>query len=110
MIFMFAIILIALVPYAQAWISQASPQLHGPCALLSVANDFNVVLRPSDDDAAFDSLKVGSAKVHRYSLDTDPESEVEYVMWYHGRSKAMDSDKSLPPLSTGRIGRATSKV
>lgn len=30
-------------------------------------------------------------------------------MWYHGRSVEQDSDKSLPPLSTGRIGRATSK-
>lgn len=43
-------------------------------------NDFNVVLRPSDDDEAFDSLKIGSAKVHRYSLDTDPDCETEYVM------------------------------
>ena len=32
-----------------------------------------------------------------------------YNRWYHGRSKEMDSDKKLPPLSTGRIGRATSK-
>ena len=67
----------------------------------------NIVLETSED--GFDSLKIGSAKVHRYSLDSDPDSETEYVMWYHGRSKEQDSDKSLPPLSTGRIGRATSK-
>jgi len=70
----------------------------------------NIVLGPSEDDrAAFDSLKVGSAKVHRYSVDTDPDSNTEYVMWYHGRCHELDADKSLPPLSTGRIGRATSK-
>lgn len=45
----------------------------------------NIVLEPSDDPAAFDSLKIGSARVHRYSLDTDPDSQTEYVMWYHGR-------------------------
>ena len=31
------------------------------------------------------------------------------VMWYHGRSIEQDEDTMLPPLSTGRIGRATSK-
>jgi hypothetical protein len=30
-------------------------------------------------------------------------------MWYHGRSEEQDKDKTLPPLSTGRIGRASSK-
>jgi len=32
-------------------------------------------------------------------------------MWYHGRNREMDADEdlSLPPLSTGRIGRATSR-
>jgi hypothetical protein len=29
-------------------------------------------------------------------------------MWYHGRSKNFAEEKSLPPLSTGRIGRARS--
>lgn len=53
--------------------------------------------------------KIGSAKVHRYSRDSDPDSEVEYVMWYHGRGADFDPEKELPPLSTGRIGRATSK-
>jgi hypothetical protein len=74
----------------------------------------NVIMKPSEDASAFDSLKIGGARVHRYSressiLDTDLDSETEYVMWYHARSIEQDADKSLPPLSTGRIGRATSK-
>lgn len=69
----------------------------------------NIVLEPSTSEDAFDNLKIGSAKVHRYSLDSDPDSNTEYVMWYHGRSEQLDEDKTLPPLSTGRIGRATSK-
>lgn len=71
----------------------------------------NVVLRPSTEaETAFDSLKIGGCRVHRYSRGVDdPDSETEYVMWYHGRSVEQDLDKSLPPLSTGRIGRATSK-
>ncbi|KAL7567970.1 hypothetical protein ACA910_019678 [Epithemia clementina (nom. ined.)] len=68
----------------------------------------NVVLAPSDDPVAFDSFKIGNARVHRYSREKDPESETEYVMWYHGRSKEQ-GDPKLPPLSTGRIGRATSR-
>jgi hypothetical protein len=52
--------------------------------LAGEANDFNVVLRPSEDHEAFDSFKIGSAKVHRYSLDTDPDSETEYVMYVVG--------------------------
>ena len=68
----------------------------------------NVVLRPSDDPEAFDSFRVGSARVHRYSRDGD-DSEAEYVMWYHGRPENFDSNKELPPLTTGRIGRATSR-
>jgi len=52
---------------------------------LSSSADNNIVLSPSDDPDAFDNLKVGSAKIHRYSLDTDPDSNTEYVMWYHGR-------------------------
>ena len=71
------------------------------------SHDSNVVLRPSSDPHAFDSLKVGMARVHRYAKSV---SETEYVMWYHGRSVEMDSEsQSLPPLSTGRIGRATSR-
>ncbi len=70
----------------------------------------NVVLRPSNqDEDVFDNLKIGGCKVHRYRRENDPDSETEYVMWYHGRSIEQDSDKSLPPLSTGRIGRATSR-
>ena len=71
----------------------------------------NVVLRPSTDTPdAFDSLKVGTARVHRYQRDGIESSSdsAEYVMWYHGRSKELDADKALPPLSTGRIGRAFS--
>mmetsp|Transcript_8982 Transcript_8982/g.25801 ORF Transcript_8982/g.25801 Transcript_8982/m.25801 type:complete len:452 (+) Transcript_8982:109-1464(+) len=79
-----------------------------PTSLFAVNN--NVVLRPSSpDEDVFDNLKIGSCKVHRYRKENDPDSETEYVMWYHGRSVQQDSDKSLPPLSTGRIGRATSK-
>lgn len=77
------------------------------------ASPNNVVLEPSADEAAFDSFKVGGARIHRYSRSDDPvaDGETEYVMWYHGRSKVMANDKesNIPPLSTGRIGRATSK-
>ncbi|KAL3763152.1 hypothetical protein ACHAW5_004655 [Stephanodiscus triporus] len=107
----------------------------------------NVVFRPSPDPAAFDSYRIGSARVHRYS---EPGSDAAYVMWYHGRDASLDSQSSspssaasttnektkkndddddddtreggrggegmprrrpppLPPLSTGRIGRATSR-
>lgn len=73
--------------------------------------DGNVVLKPSGDASAFDSFKVGNPRVHRYGREHDPDSETEYVMWYHGRSRetSNDEDKNLPPLSTGRIGRATSR-
>eukprot|EP00977_Amphora_coffeiformis_P012236 scaffold3028_cov174-Amphora_coffeaeformis.AAC.8 len=75
------------------------------------ASPNNLVLEPSTDEEAFDSFKVGNARIHRYSRVDDPDSETEYVMWYHGRSKAMENDKEtkIPPLSTGRIGRATSR-
>jgi hypothetical protein len=70
----------------------------------------NIVLKPSEDPAAFDSFKLGGARVHRYSKEAFPESGTEYIMWYHGRSKEMDdAGSALPPLSTGRIGRAVSK-
>lgn len=85
-----------------------------PVSLSAAANDYNVVLKPSEDPAAFDSFKIGSARVHRYSRDEDADSKTEYVMWYHGRSQEMESGdaaatSTLPPLSTGRIGRAVSK-
>jgi len=66
----------------------------------------NVVLAPSEDTAAFDSLKIGSPKVHRYSRENTEGSE--YVMWYHGRNSDLDAKGDAPPLSTGRIGKATS--
>lgn len=82
-------------------------------ASVPAVGQYNVVLHPAvDDENAFDSFKIGNARVHRYSRDNDPESEIEYVMWYHGRSQTMqqaDQFKDIPPLSTGRIGRATSK-
>jgi len=84
-----------------------------------VAVNNNVVLRPSDDPEAFDSFKIGSAKVHRYVRDGDGlDQPSEWMMWYHGRpKKGLDdenddkdgSSSKLPPLSTGRIGRATSR-
>eukprot|EP00523_Entomoneis_sp_CCMP467_P005189 CAMPEP_0168749014 /NCGR_PEP_ID=MMETSP0724-20121128/16483_1 /TAXON_ID=265536 /ORGANISM="Amphiprora sp., Strain CCMP467" /LENGTH=408 /DNA_ID=CAMNT_0008796881 /DNA_START=81 /DNA_END=1308 /DNA_ORIENTATION=- len=72
----------------------------------------NVVLSPSSEDqSAFDSLKVGSPRVHRYSREEDPDGGTEYIMWYHGRSKTQEEemDNKLPPLTSGRIGRATSR-
>mmetsp|Transcript_9894 Transcript_9894/g.15226 ORF Transcript_9894/g.15226 Transcript_9894/m.15226 type:complete len:456 (-) Transcript_9894:51-1418(-) len=78
-------------------------------SLQSSANDVNVVLRPSEDPEAFDSFRIGSARVHRYIRDSlGPEEEAKYVMWYHGRPGNFDEEKELPPLTTGRIGRATS--
>lgn len=86
-----------------------SPRFSHPTTSLSLAVNNNVVLRPSSpDEKVFDNLKIGGCKVHRYSRDSDSDA-TEYVMWYSGRSIEQDSDKSLPPLSTGRIGRATSK-
>jgi hypothetical protein len=109
----------------QGWVSnfptqtRSSSRPFSPSVSLSAAaesaNDYNVVLKPSEDPAAFDSFKIGSARVHRYSRDADTDdSGTEYVMWYHGRSQEMESGdatatSTLPPLSTGRIGRATSK-
>jgi len=78
-----------------------------PSAALFAGNN-NIVLKPSEDKEAFDSLKIGGCRVHRYKRD-GIDSETEYVMWYHGRSEEQDKDETLPPLSTGRVGRATSK-
>ena len=102
----------------------------------SSGSDYNVVLRPSyDQEDAFDNFKVGNCRVHRYSPDTtgssssSDSSTTEYVMWYHGRNHALETRPNkndtttdttaatatttttapLPPLSTGRIGRATSR-
>ncbi|GAX24813.1 hypothetical protein FisN_18Lh104 [Fistulifera solaris] len=70
----------------------------------------NIILSPSEDPTTFDSYKIGNARVHRYARDAT-DSDAEYVMWYHGRSIEMqqDTETRLPPLSTGRIGRATSR-
>jgi len=62
----------------------------------------------------FDSFQIGSPIVHRYKSESafdlqETGSDVNYVMWYQGRSISQDSEENqLPPLSTGRIGRATS--
>ena len=70
----------------------------------------NVVLSPSEDPAAFDSYAIGTPRVHRYLRDANDSDEAEYVMWYHGRCQDLNHpDQNLPPLSTGRIGRATSR-
>jgi len=90
----------------KAWTSVNSPRT--TFSLKSSLNDFNVVLRPSENPEAFDSHKIGAARVHRYAKDSD-DTEAEYIMWYHGRTMDFDSENKLPPLSTGRIGRATSR-
>jgi len=105
----------AVIGPTHAWLSspQTSPTLlhrrRSHSRLAATSSNQNVVLQPSDDPARFDSFQIGNARVHRYSLNTDPESQTEYVMWYHGRDAQFDSDRALPPLSTGRIGRAKSK-
>jgi len=66
----------------------------------------NVVLAPSTDPASFDSLKIGCPRVHRYGREGSEGSE--YIMWYHGRNEELNSSGDAPPLSTGRIGKATS--
>ena len=71
--------------------------------------DYNVVFRPSTDTESFDSLKLGTARVHRYSDPSSGLDDSEYIMWYHARDPNLDCADSLPPLSTGRIGRATSR-
>ena len=88
-----------------------TPKYSGAAKFGLAAAPSNVVLQPSEDESAFDSFKVGSARIHRYSRDDEDDSGTEYVMWYHGRSKVMENDKesNIPPLSTGRIGRATSR-
>lgn len=78
----------------------------------SSEEDWNVVLRPSGEAGCFDEVRIGSCRVHRYSREEGEEGidgEAEYVMWYHGRNSDIESNKKLPPLSTGRIGRAVSR-
>ena len=89
----------------QAWSS--IPGRNRYLGLKAASGNSNVVLNPSTEEDSFDNLKVGSARVHRYVRDADEGSE--YVMWYHGRGADFDPEKKLPPLTTGRIGRATSR-
>ena len=108
-------VVVSLAPLCHGWsslsfINQKQRSIHISTALKS-NNDYNVVFRPSADPDSFDSFKIGTARVHRYS---DPSSmssdDTEYIMWYHARDTSLNNaDNSLPPLSTGRIGRATSR-
>ena len=87
--------------------SASSTRLHSSTSSSAVNN---VVLSPSEDPAAFDSYAIGTPRVHRYLRDANDSDEPEYVMWYHGRCQDLNHpDQNLPPLSTGRIGRATSR-
>ena len=107
-----ALVFTLLLTSTQAWvplIGRSIFQKQLSSTSVEAANNNNIVLEPSEDPAAFDSLKIGNARVHRYSREEDPDSETEYVMWYHGRPKDMEGAEKLPPLSTGRIGRATSR-
>ena len=64
----------------EAWTS--APGTNSPrtfSSLKSSSNDFNVVLRPSGNPEAFDSHKIGAARVHRYARDVDSD-EAEYIM------------------------------
>jgi len=105
------IILACLVVGSQAWsnIPNRFIKRRIPETILKLSNSpqsSNVVFRPSTDPEAFDSAKIGSVSIHRYPRSA---GDSEYVMWYHGRSTNFDSSNELPPLSTGRIGRATSR-
>jgi hypothetical protein len=73
---------------SEAWSSINSPitrhRFHSTSSKLkssTSASDFNVVLKPSSDPEAFDSFKIGAARVHRYARD-DSGGDSEYVMWY----------------------------
>ena len=100
-----SLILLSWLASVDAWI-QSTVTSSRQSTILPAAINNNIVLEPSTAEDKFDNWKVGNARVHRYARDAD--SETEYVMWFHGRSKEMDTP-NLPPLSTGRIGRATSK-
>jgi hypothetical protein len=101
--------LLVVAPASRAWTVSSSMSGRSSFALRAAVNN-NIVLKPSTDPGAFDNFKIGGARVHRYSRDSGPDkNDAEYIMWYHGRSTAMDAEKNLPPLSTGRIGRASSR-
>ena len=80
--------------------SPSAPLSHQRLTLAASPN--NVVLEPSEEATAFDSFKVGSARIHRYSRQDDDDSGTEYVMWYHGRSSFF-----LQHLGTDMISRNT---
>jgi hypothetical protein len=95
---------------AEAWMSSRTRRATDASRRRAAAG-YNVVLEPSGDPDVFDSFRIGNPRVHRYSREDDPGAlETEYIMWYHGRSQVMHRENvKLPPLSTGRIGRATSR-
>jgi len=106
------ILLSASISKSSAWSISSSNQRRASLTKVFSSNDSNVVLRPSDDPTAFDSFRIGTPRVHRYirdSLSSIEDDSGEYVMWYHGRPSNFDESGELPPLSTGRIGRATSR-
>jgi hypothetical protein len=84
----------------QAWApsnSFLSSSRQASTKLFQSRTDYNVVFRPSTDSDSFDSLKIGSARVHRYSDPSSGIDDTEYIMWYHARDAALNSpDKSLP--------------
>ena len=109
---LFLTLLIGLCPTSYSWVPPSARNLNLLTALrATTATSNNVVLRPSQDAEAFDSFEIGSARVHRYIREgtSDGSAEAEYVMWFDGRSQNLHEDKSLPALSTGRIGSATSR-
>ena len=73
----------------EAWSSSSTTTFHSSLSsrskvclqsTKSASSDFNVVLKPSNDPEAFDSSKIGAARVHRYIRD-DSDGDSEYVMW-----------------------------
>jgi hypothetical protein len=62
----------------EAWSNSPSPRKTFS-SLKSSLNDSNVVLRPSENPEAFDSQKIGAARVHRYARDAG-DSEAEFIM------------------------------
>lgn len=71
--------------HCQAWINPTKGPYARPiltslrASSTTSRNDFNVVLRPSDNPESFDSHKIGAARVHRYARDSS-DSEAEYIM------------------------------
>jgi hypothetical protein len=70
-------------------LGQKSKSIHSSTALRS-KSDYNVVFRPSTDPGSFDSLKLGSARVHRYADPNSILDDTEYIMWYHARDTSLD--------------------